>query len=1150
VQCPECGFINLAGVKSCVECASLLESRCPRCGFANPVRAKFCGECGSALAGKVVERAEGGAESIDGAFHAMPPARRVVAGAERRQLTVMFCDLVGSTPLAEKLDPEEFREIVRAYQELCGEITHRFDGYVARYLGDGLLIYFGFPVAHEEDAQRAVRTGLEIVAALPQLNGRLRKTMEVLHDSPLRVRVGIHTGLVVAGEMGAGGDRDPMGIIGETPNIAARLQGIAEPNSVLISTTTYRLVQGFFECRDLGTPSLKGISAPMAVYQILEESDARSRLEVAAAKGLTSLVGRKQELTTLLACWRQVQAGNGGVVLLSGEAGIGKSRLLLALKEHVTDEPHTWLECHCSPYHQNSALHPTIDLLWRGLLFKRIDTPQVKLEKLERALVHYGLPLEEAAPLFAALLSLPLPKDRYTPLNLTPQRQRQKILEMLRVWLAKAAERAPVIGIVEDLQWADPSTLEALTLFMQQVAGARILIMLTFRPDFSVPWQFASSTTHLTLGRLDDDEVEKMVLQVARGKELPGGIIKQVVRKTDGIPLFVEELTKMVLESSVRAEGTTSRRPLPLTIPTTLHDALMARLDRLDMAREVAQLGATLGREFSYELIQAVSSEEEQTLQRGLMTLVEAELLYQHGTPPQATYLFKHALIQEAAYQSLLKRKRQQYHRQIAHVLEARFPELAETQPELVAQHFTEANALELAIPYWRRAGRSAVERSAHTEACHHFLQGLELLKALPETLERAQQELALQVALGGPLIATQGYGAPEVERCYARALALCRQIGETPRLLRVLLGMEAFYFIRAQLHTAHQVAEQCLALARQQENPLQLLQAHWTLGQTLFHLGEFTAAQKCVEQGIALYTPALHQPQTLQDPGVMCLAYASLGQLCLGYADRALQRSREMLTLARDLAHRFSLAFALNIAGTVHVMLGEWQQAQDLSTEAMKLSAEQGFPVWLAYGRILSGWIGVQQGQGEKALTELRRGIAAWEATGAEVSRTFFLALLGQAYGKLGHIEDGIKTVNEGLTMVERYEERYCVVELWRLKGELSLQSGVRSPESQEENQKAKGKSQESKIPNTQHPTPSTQSEAEACFHQALSIAHHQQARTFGLRAAISFARLLKMQGKNAQARQLLTGVSEWFTEGFATADLQRARAMIAQLS
>jgi class 3 adenylate cyclase len=653
------------------------------------------------------------AHKADQAAHVISPsAEPQPPEAECRQLTVLFCDLVDSTVLASQLDPEEWRAVVRAYQDTCVKVIARFEGHIAQYLGDGLLVYFGYTLAQEDDARRAVWAGLGMIEALGQLTTRLEQEQRV----HLAARLGIHTGLVVVGDVG-GGTRQEQLALGETPNLAARLQGIAAPDTLVISASTFQLLGGVFACQPFGTPPLKGVAQPLAVYRVLYESMARSRLEASGSTGLTPLVGREQEVGLPRERWAQVKEGLGQVVLLSGEAGIGKSRLVQVLKEQVAAEPQAWLTpCQCSPYHQYSALYPWIDMLERvALRFTREEPPQQKFSKLEGFLVQYGLPLAEAVPLLATLLSLPLPAD-YAPLTMSPEQQKQQTLHALLTILRRIAVQQPVLFVMEDLHWVDPSTLELLSLLVDQGPTARILTLFTCRPDFSPPWIGRAHVTQVTLTRLPRRQAAELTGRVAHGKVLPPEVIEHVVAKTDGVPLFVEELTKMMLESGLlqeQEERYALTGPLPpLAIPTTLHDSLMARLGRLATVKGLAQLGATLGREFSYELLQAVSPWDEGTLRRGLQQLVEAEFLYQQGLPPQATYTFKHALIQEAAYQSLLWSTRQQYHQRIAQALEAQFPEIIGTQPELVAQHYTTAGCHEQAVHYGcRRANRPATAR-------------------------------------------------------------------------------------------------------------------------------------------------------------------------------------------------------------------------------------------------------------------------------------------------------------------------------------------------------------------------------------------------------------------------------------------------------
>jgi TOMM system kinase/cyclase fusion protein len=1053
-----------------------------------------------------------------------PPAASATPDAERRQLTVLFCDLVDSTVLASRLDPEEWREVVRAYQETCAKVIARFEGHIAQYLGDGLLVYFGYPLAHEDDAQRAVRAGLGMVEALGQLNTRLERERGVR----LAVRLGIHTGLVVVGEMG-GGARQEQLALGETPNVAARLQGIAAPNTVVISAITLQLLGGFFACQSLGTPVLKGVAQPLEVYQVRYESTARTRLEAARSTGLTPLVGREAEVALLLERWAQVKDGLGQVVLLSGEAGIGKSRLVQVLTEHVATEPQSWLTpCQCSPYYQNTALYPMIDLLERvALRFERDESPEQKLRKLEGFVVQYGLPLAEIVPLFASLLSLPLTAD-YAPLSVSPELQKQQTLQTLLTILLTIAAQQPVLFVMEDLHWVDPTTLEFLSLLVDQGPTARILALFTFRPDFSPPWTGRSHLTQVTLTRLPRRQAAELAGRVAHGKALPPEVVEQVVAKTDGVPLFVEELTKMVLESGLLQEQAEHYELTgllqSLAIPTTLHDSLMARLDRLAAVKGLAQLGATLGREFSYDLLQAVAPWDEGTLQQGLHQLVAAEFLYQQGLPPQATYRFKHALIQDVAYQSLLKSTRQHYHQRIAQVLEAQFPEIVETQPELLAHHYTEASLSAQAIPYWQSAGQRALQGSAHAEAIAHLRQGLAVLTALPETPARLQQELDLQVALGPALRATQGNAAPEVERAYARARELCAQLGDTPQLFPVLRGLMQYYLNRGDLQTATQLGEQLLRLAQAQPDPALRLLAHYQLGSVLFYRGEPAAAQAHHTQALALYTPQAHRALAVRygvDLGVLSHSHLARALWSLGYPEQALQHSQAACTLAEEVAHPYSLVQALVYAAIVHQCRREALAVHAQAAAALTLATAQGFAQRVAWSTVLHGWALAMQGQGEAGLAEIRQGLAADLATGATLWQPYFLGLLAEAYGAGGHPEEGLHALAEALAVTDTTEARYYEAELSRLKGALLLQQAV--PDA---------------------------AQAETCFHQALALARQQQAKSWELRAATSLARLWQAQGKRQEAYDLLAPVYAWFTEGFDTGDLREARALLEELS
>jgi class 3 adenylate cyclase/tetratricopeptide (TPR) repeat protein len=1041
------------------------------------------------------------------------------AEAERRQLTVLFCDLVDSTALSSQLDPEDLRQIVRAYQETCAKVIARFEGYIAQYLGDGLLVYFGYPLAHEDDAQRAVRGGLGMVEALGQLNARLERERGV----HLAVRLGIHTGLVVVGEVG-GGTRQEQLALGETPNIAARLQSLAIPNSLVISAATFQLLGGFFACQPLGTPLLKGLAQPLTVYRVLYESMARSRLEAVGSAGLTPLVGREQELGLLLERWTQVKDGTGQVVLLSGEAGIGKSRLVQVLKEQVATEPQAWLTpCQCSPYYQNTALYPLIDLLERiALRFEREESPEQKLRKLEGFLVQYGLPLAEVVPLFAALLSLPLPAD-YDPLKLSPEQQKQQTLQILLTILLRIAAQQPVLFIMEDLHWVDPSTLELLSLLVDQGPTARILALFTFRPDFSPPWTGRTHLTQVTVHRLPRRQAVEVLRQVAHGKILPPEVVEQIVAKTDGVPLFVEELTKMVLESGLLQEREDHYEligPLPLlAIPATLHDSLMARLDRLATVKALAQLGATLGREFSYELLQAVSPWDEETLRHGLQQLVEAEFLYQRGLPPQATYLFKHALIQDAAYQSLLKSTRQQYHQRIAQVLVEQFPALVETQPELLAHHYTEAGLGAPAVECWQRAGERARCYAGEREAIAHYSKGLAVLQTLPVTPARTQHALDLLVNLIETLGNVEGHESPKCGQLMAQARVLCQHTGDTPSLFWVLFYLRGGYTARGEHQTAREVAEQALALAQRLQDRALFVTAHYSLGIALKDLGDLTSARSHFEQALA-YDDG--QQRNLRSWAHTVLSLSNVARILwlLGYPDQALQRNQEAFVVVQQWSNPYHVYLNLVFASEFHLFRRELLAVHERTEAALALAAEQGTIRFVAWLRYWQGWVLAAQGDYDEGMAQMRHGLDAMQATGEMQRRPWLLALLAEAYGQRGQAEEGLCLLTEALAVMATTGERGQEAELYRIKGELLVQQAA--PDA---------------------------FQAEACFQQALAVARRQQAKAWELRTAMSLSRLWQQQGKRDAARALLAPIYSWFTEGFDTTDLQEARALLEEV-
>ncbi len=1054
--------------------------------------------------------------------HTPSNASPVQDAAERRQLTILFTDLVDSTKLSSELDAEDYREIVRPYQDTCGEVIERFGCHIAQTLGDGLLIYSGYPVAHDNDAERAVRTGLGILEAMKTLNERLEQEKGI----QLGIRVGIHTGPVVVGEVGVGASQEHLAL-GETPNIAARLQGLAEPDTVVMSAATYRLTQGYFDCEPLGKHDVRGVSQPIVIYRVLGDRGIQSRLDVCSTRGLTPLVGRHAELQLLIDRWDQAKSGQGQVVLLSGEAGIGKSRLVEVLKDHASaDGAHTRLECRGSPYFTNSALYPMTDLIQRTLRWEPDDSADEKLTKLEQGLSQYRLPIEETVPLMAGLLSISLPEARYSTLNLTPQRQRQKTLETIVAMLLEPAEHEPLLFILEDLHWTDPSTLELLNLLIDQTPTASIYMLLTCRPEFQAHWANRSYCTQVTLNRLSRDGIEQIATKVAGEKILPDEVLHQLVAKTDGVPLYVEEMTKAALESGLlqdmngHYELTGSMGSL--TIPVTLQDSLMSRLDRLVAAKAIAQYGAVIGRQFSYALLQAVSQLDAAMLQHELRRLVEAELLYQRGIPPQSTYIFKHALVQDTAYESLLKSTRQQYHQRIAHVLEGQFPETIETQPELIAHHYTEASLPESAIAYWYKAGEHASRRMAPVEAMAHLQNGLTLLKTLPDSSKHAHQELTLLTTLGPVLLSTRGPASPEMEATYSRAYTLCQQVKDPTLRSRTLRGLWNFYLVHGEFSKAHEVGEQFFHHAQSQQDPALLMWGHCLRGMVAFYMGTLMQAQVHFEQGLALYDPQQHPSLAFVyglDVGAAAQSFLAWIRWLCGYPEQALQTMHHALSMAQSLAHPFTLARVFAWVALVYQFRREPQSTLAWAEQAISLCTEQALPIWLANGPVLQAWARTQEESDPEDVMRIHQGLIERQAGGSFSWLPYLMGILSDVYWKNDQTDEGLSLVAEALSQVDRSSERWWESELYRLQGELLLRSKV-----------------------------AHHAEAESCFQHALEISRNQDAKSLELRAATSLARLWQRQGKVPEAQNLLTPVYEWFTEGFDTADLQEAKALLTE--
>ena len=1039
------------------------------------------------------------------------------ASGERRPLSVMFCDLIGSTALSSRLDPEDLREIIRTYQRCVAATIQPFDGFIARYVGDGVLIYFGWPEASETDAERAVRAGLAVAAAVSA----------AVSNEPLQVRIGIATGLVVIGEPIGSGDSRQQTAIGETPNLAARLQGLAGPGQVVIDSATRRQIGGLFECRDLGTVELKGLAVAVPAWQVLSENRTLGQFE-ALRSGVTPLVGRDEEMELLLRRWAQAKGGNGRVVLISAEPGVGKSRLAEALAERIAAEPHIRLRYFCSPHHQDSALYPVIGQMERAAGFQHDDGSAAKVAKLRALLAATAPPMEDVA-LIAELHTLPS-ADLAPPLDVTPQRKKEKTFEALLRQVEGLARQQPVLMVFDDLHWIDPSSRELLDRTIELVADWPVLLLAMFRPEFQPSWTGQPHVTMLTLARLDRRETAAMVANLVGDAALPLEIMEEIADRTDGVPLFVEELTKAVLEAGARAPGALSLVPhQTLAVPATLHASLMARLDRLGpAAKDVAQTGAAIGREFAFGLLASVTDLPEPQLREGLDRLTDAGLLFARGAPPQSSYLFKHALVRDAAYGTLLRGRRQRLHAQIARALEDRFPEMVLAQPALLAQHCAAAGLAEKAVGYWLKAGQQALARSTMTEAVAQLRKGLEVLASLPDSPWRRQQELDLQIALGSALAATKGIAADDVGVTITRARALAEQLDRPQYLVPLLFGQWRFRSVRSEHKLALSHAEELAKIGEARNDVVAQLLGHRAHGQTCIYLGEFVAAQARLEQCLALSDPRYRVigGGLSDDPYATMLANLGMALAYLGYIDQARSRLHEAISEARRLKHAVTLATVLLWATWAELVWVTWAESITGSPELerhveefLALSTERGFRFHLAFATVARGRLLTALGQTQEGLALLSQGLAATRATGAIVTTPISLVWAAEAYATLGQPREGLDCLAEAAGTIEATEERCYEAELYRLRGDFLQAAGDPSA-------------------------------AERNYHQAITVAERQSANLFQLRASAGLARLWRDQGKRVDARDLLGPIYSWFTEGFDAPDLKDAKSLLDELA
>ena len=1084
-RCNTCQFDSPLGMKFCGQCGKDLANDCPNCQFENPVAFKFCGQCGHSLSDNVDNK----------------PSQPVET-AERRQLTVMFCDLANSALLSDLLDPEEFRDIIRLYQDRCTQVIAEYNGYVAQYLGDGILVYFGYPKAHENDAKHAVYSALKTVKAIEQLNQELS-----LGNFELNIRIGIHTGLVVTSEVGAGQRTEHLAL-GRTPNIAARLQSLAGPNQIYISTSTHHLVKSFFKTQAQGSQTLKGISAPIEIFQVTHEANHSHPLDdtLFSDQKCPSIVGREIELQQMQTLWTQACAGDGQICLLLGEAGVGKSRFIQAFLESTQQQAIDFhhLVSYTSAYHESSSLHTLIKMLERVLDITNEMAHAQRFAILESHLRNLKLDLQYYIPAFSSLLKLPL-SDEYKALELSPESKKKHIYDVFLKYVLELSQHKPLIFIVEDLHWADPSSLAFLELLIHQVPKQRILAVMSSRPRISIPWQNLSTVSPIHLNHLSQTEIESLVHQLTRDTELPPKIIKEIIEKTDGIPLFVEELTRMVLDSQQNNDQTNNRQQNfdQLTIPSSLQDLLTARLDSLGNAKDAAQLAAVIGREFGYELLEELCDKKE-NLPQHIKSIVDAELIFQSGAGRQSRYIFKHALIQETAVFTMLRSRRQEIHRKIATIVENQYPEIRQTMPEYIALHYTRAGDFQHAVKWWKNAGEYALKHSANMEAIHHAEQGLFLLESLPDNKENKQTELSLRAIAGAAYCATTGYASQEVERTYNRAWELCQQAEHSPERFSILWGLWAYHVVRANLSQALEIGEEMLQHSIPLKEDNLLLEAYFALGLTHYFLANFDKAESYLRCAIELDLPERDRAFTFktgQDAGVCARVYLALTLWIQGDPPAALKMAEQSIQLARDLKHPFSLAYALNFSGWLAYMLRDADLAEEYTEEEISISEVQDF-FWVSLGSVVAGWAESVNQDPHCGLERLRTGLHHYRQAGARLSQTLLLSIQAATLLKMNQHEACRAVLDEAISATHDTKEAFWLADIYRLYAKLAYALG------KEKN-------------------------AQNYFNKAINIAKKQNAHMLQLRATASLAHCSTGEIKNQATKELANLCQEICYEG-----------------
>ena len=1148
MHCRHCGSENPEDARFCIECGAVLHNRCANCGLENLLRAKFCATCGTSLEGQSRVQSLGSrvqAPRPPASYTPSHLAERILAeqtaretrggtDGERKTITALFADIKDSTALIEDLDPEEARQIIDPALKLMMDAVHRYEGYVAQSLGDGIFALFGAPLAHEDHPQRALYAAL----LMQEESKRYAEWLLREYGISLQIRVGVNTGEVVLRSIRKDDLRADYVPVGHSTHLASRMESLASGGAIVVSEHTYKLTEGYFDFKALGEAKVKGVTEPVRVYEVSSVGPLRTRLQVAARRGLVRFVGRQREMEQMKRAWEATQTGRGQIVAVMGEPGVGKSRLFHEFKL-TSGRGCLLLETFSISHGKAYAYLPLIELLKNYCQIAPQDDERKRREKITGKVLTLDRSLEDTLPYLFALLGIDEPTSSLAQMD--PQIRKRRTFAAIKRLLVRESLNQPLALIFEDLHWLDNETQAFLDLLSESVATARILLLVNYRPEYRHEWGNKTYYTQLRLDPLGKEDAQELLTALLgeQGGATHASPLRQfILEKSEGTPFFMEEMVQALFEQGVLVKDVGAHggapvltRPLTdLRLPTTVQGILASRIDRLGAEEKtLLQTLAVLGKEFPLSLLKQVVDKPEEELHGLLFHLQAAEFIYEQPAFPEVEYTFKHVLTQEVAYNSLLLERRKVLHERTAQGIETLFHSRLEDHYGDLAQHYSHSGNTQKAVEYLQHTGQQAAQRSAHAEAVTSLTTALELLQTLPDTPERAQRELALQIALAASLQATKGPAAPEVEHAYTRARALCQPGEETPQFFSVLRGLWVLHHVRAELQTARELGEQLLSMAERAQDPALLQEAHRALGGTLLWQGEFPLARVHLEQGCALYD--LHQHRFLTflhggaDPGVSCLCDAARALWFLGYPDQALQRSHAALTLAEELSDPFSLGFALIFAAGLHQLRREGHVAQQRAEAGMALAREQGFAPLLSAGIIRRGWALAEQGQIEEGLAQMHQGLAARRTTGAELAQPYFLALQAEVYGKIGQEEQALSLLTEALAAVHTTGERRLEAELYRLRGELTLKSKVPSPK------------------------PQVEKEAEECFHKAIEITRRQQAKSLELRAVMSLSRLWQQQGKTREAQQMLAEIHGWFTEGFDTKDLQEAKALLEEL-